>query len=149
MRVEDIREQQLAVMAERDVPMAETMEFRISKGAYQWMRSGDRGLSSNFMFECATGVPMNEGHWGGRPHYPHDPSDLLRCIRLVDAAPEVRDAFPKIAKSHPVWARLIEHWDELVALLQSEIGEDYSGDMAKETYAAMKEHERIVREGSE
>lgn len=51
----------------------------------------DRGLSSNFMVEYLIGLKLNSIHWPG-PHHPHDPDDLTRCQKLIEASPEVADA---------------------------------------------------------
>jgi len=103
-----------------------------------WMVNGETGASS----KCMAGVAM--GGTGmdkyGFINYPHDPDDLNRCIKLVKAAPEVRDAFPKIAALNAKWAVIIEHWDELVAMFHDEAGEDWAKRVsAKKTYARMAE----------
>lgn len=96
-----------------------------------WFREGERGLSSETMARTALGARLKDG-----PRHPLDPDDLRRCMLLVEQAPEVREAFPQIAALNKTWARLIEHWDELVALLREEI---ILGYRAPKTYARMRE----------
>jgi hypothetical protein len=76
----------------------------------------------------------------GNGQVPADPDDLNRCIRLVNAVPELRERFDAIAASTPQWKVVIEHWDELVELFHSEVGPNWSkGRFAPRTYARMKE----------
>lgn len=100
------------------------------KKLIEWFAGDDTGLSSKHMAAVAAGVAGNGNH-------PLDPSDLGRCIRLVENVPEVRDAFPAIRASGPKWATVITHWDELVALYaQESLGRRYF--TASKTYERMK-----------
>lgn len=84
-----------------------------------WFAGNDTGLSSEHMAAVAAGVPGNGNH-------PHDPSDLGRCIRLVQRVPWIRSAFPEIAASSAAWKKVIDHWDELYSLYSDECaGRDY------------------------
>lgn len=85
-----------------------------------WYVNGERGISSETMAAVALGKTMN------RPGYPHDPADLNRCIKLVDAAPEVKEAFPVIAALSPMWATIIANWDDLRNSFIEEVGYDWS-----------------------
>lgn len=116
----------------------ETTPKKAGGNVAAWLINGETGLSSKTMASITMGGNGNNGRYG--ISYPHDPDDLNRCIKLVKAAPEVRDAFPKIAASHPKWAVIIRHWDELVALFHGEVGEDWSkGRSAPKTYKRMQE----------
>lgn len=79
----------------------------------EWLCGRDTGNSSRHMAAIAAGV-AGSGYW------PVDIGDLGRCIRLICAVPEVKDHFPAIAASSPKWAIVIEHWDELAALYETE-----------------------------
>lgn len=85
---------------------------QVSINIVQWLVAGRVGLSSKAMAAVALGVDY-------QPHaadYPHDSGDFGRCLALLDAAPEVREAFPEIAKLSPTWAWFIANWSELEAL---------------------------------
>ncbi|MBN4856442.1 hypothetical protein H4F83_05890 [Citrobacter freundii] len=90
----------------------------------QWQTTGDVGVSSATMASIALGL--------GNPFYgrgfgaPHDPSDMLRCMKLLEAIPEIRDHFPAIAKRVPTFKGIIEHWDELVEVMNREcVGDNW------------------------
>lgn len=82
-------------------------------------------------------------HLGGEPKRgptPADPSDLNRCLLLLEAAPEIRESFPTIAAHSPQWAALIARWEEVEALFMEECGRDWSkSSVGKRTYRLMCE----------
>ena len=96
-----------------------------------WFAGRDTGSSSKHMAAVAAGAEGDGSH-------PLDPDDLGRCIRLVEAVPEVRDAFPAIAASTPKWKAIIDHWDELVAIFHSE-SRGCSYFSAPQTYQRMRD----------
>src|SRR4051794_33065117 len=99
----------------------------------RWLVEGERGLSSETMAAVALGLAPK------RPSFPLDPSDLNRCIKLVDAAPEVKRAFPRIAALSPQWVAVIGNWDLLRTSFVDEAGYDWSkARSAPETYKLMK-----------
>lgn len=88
----------------------------------QWQATGDVGVSSATMASIALGLdkPFYGIHFGA----PHDPSDMLRCMKLLEAIPEIRDHFPAIAKRVPTFKGIIEQWDDLVEVMKREcVGE--------------------------
>ena len=96
-----------------------------------WFGTGQVGCSSKAMALAVCNAP-NE------LDYPRDPGDLNRCLLFLDAVPEARAHMDKIAAISPVWARLVEHWDELEASFLSEAGRDWSmARSAPETYKLM------------
>lgn len=106
----------------------------MTENIIKWMFNGKKGISSETMAATAMGHVHSEGC------HPSDPSDLNRCILLVEAAPEVKDAFPKIAALSKTWAAVIEHWDELREMFISEVGYDWSNSkLARKTYDRMKQ----------
>jgi len=98
----------------------------------EWLANGETGMSSETMAFMAIGVVK-------RDHYfPHDPSDFNRCLLLLEAAPIVRESFPKIRELSPKWAAIIDHWDELERLFLDEAGRDWSkAQKAPKTYERM------------
>lgn len=100
----------------------------------QWLVGSDTGLSSKTLaaiFLGATDGPEC------RFNYPLDPSDFGRCWRLVEAVPEIRDAFPRICQVYPPMAPFINNWDELSALYVTAVKSGTG--KAPELYQRMKE----------
>ena len=81
----------------------------------QWLISQDTRLSSMTLVAHLSGVTP-----ASRVYYPADPDDLGRCIRLLALMPEYRARLPEMADVSPVWRALVEHWDELEQLYDSE-----------------------------
>ncbi|EPA0062162.1 hypothetical protein ACQYIJ_004192 [Enterobacter cloacae] len=88
----------------------------------QWQATGDVGVSSATMASIALG--LDKTFYGSHFGAPHDPSDMLRCMKLLEAIPEIRDHFPAIAKRVPTFKGIIEQWDDLVEVMKREcVGE--------------------------
>lgn len=83
----------------------------------QWFTEGNTGVSSKYM----AGVALNGIDHQSDSHdpTPGDTSDLLRCIGLVEAVPEIRDTFRVLRLTDPVWAIFIDNWDTLTAMANS------------------------------
>lgn len=108
-------------------------------GLVAWMLSDETGSSSRAMARklgplIGHGGPFRGGFAERRTDHPYDPSDLGRCIGLLDAVPELRPHLPAMADVSPQWARLVAAWDELEALywIESPAGR------APKCYARMK-----------
>jgi len=74
----------------------------------RWLSGFDTGMSSTALAMTVLGVPVT-------PSHPHDPSDLGRCLRLIERVPEAREAVDKLAATDPYWAALAVEWDALKA----------------------------------
>lgn len=95
--------------------------FNLPPGATEWLARGERGLSSNAIFEHLTGLPCNGSGWGPPSrNIPHDPADVRRCRQLLDAVPEFKLRFAEMAQCGPQWAKLVEHWERICALIDEE-----------------------------
>lgn len=112
----------------------------ITDNINKWLATGERGISSEAIVSHLTGVNIS-GLWGMSP--PSDPDDLRRCILLLEAAPELKAEFPRMAECGRRWKRLVEEWDSLVALLKEECP-DLEGSAPK-TYKRMQAIEDEVR----
>lgn len=123
------------------------------EGLMAWLQSDDVGQSSAFMAWClAASEPETSkslGHWkyhiqrasktifaNGEKPYPGDPGDLNRCRKLLLAVPEFAPHVAQMASEGPVWKLYVEHWQELISLLESEMGD-------KETWSAPKTYDRM------
>ncbi len=108
----------------------------MSENIINWLIHGRMGISSKAMAAVALDkAPENKFY-----NHPHDPADFNRCLELVKAAPEVREAFPKIAALSPAWKTIIDHWDELKAIFIEEVGENWEqrSKAARKTYDKMQ-----------
>lgn len=94
----------------------------MTEGLEVWLRSGARGTSSNAIVEHLEGYPVGllskPTPWGD---HPHDPDDLWRCVRLLDAVPSYRARIREMATRSAAWAALAPHWEDLEALLRAEL----------------------------
>lgn len=108
--------------------------------AFRWMNGHDTGMSSKAIFSH-----MISGESTGS--YPYDPSDLGRCIRLLERFPLWRLRLPEMAAYGPVWKIYVERWDELHSMMADEVGVDWSkARRAPKTYAFMKELQDLARQ---
>lgn len=80
---------------------------------------------------------------GSGDHHPHDPSDLLRCIRYSEQRFSTAALRERMAGRSIYWDRLLPEWDNLVALLRHEM-QDRADYQAPRTYAEMQ---RILHDG--
>lgn len=103
----------------------------------KWLFSGDSGVSSEALAAEFLGV----GKEGIEvPYPPSDPSDLGRCLRLIDKVPAVRACVDSLATKNHAWARIAPIWDALAASMVQEVGLDWKkGRIAPKTYKMMQE----------
>lgn len=86
----------------------------ISLAAARWLATGERGLSSEAIFQHLVGVrlPDSEG-----PLCPADSGDLARCRALLEEVPELAPLFEQhMASASPQWAALVPLWGRLCAM---------------------------------
>lgn len=94
----------------------------------KWLLGEDTGISSKQIASVIAGLEPRD-KW----HYPSDPSDLGRCLRLLELFPDfdiwnMRDV-------NDEWWRLSNHWIELTDLYNSEKHQK----TAPKTYKLMQE----------
>jgi hypothetical protein len=81
---------------------------------------------------------------GSGNHHPHDPSDLLRCVKYCESRQLTTDQLKsRMAGRSVQWDRLLPEWDNLAELLRHEMDTRTDG-MATRTYAEMK---RVLNAG--
>ena len=110
----------------------------LSAEAVNWLANGERGTSSNTMFERFTGIDCTKNYFGGS--HPRDPDDFRRCELLLRQVPEFRECLPTMADMSAAWSQLVDHWGEIVALMEEECPGVFSGKhgAARRTYELMK-----------
>lgn len=89
----------------------------LSEAATKWLAGGERGVSSNTIFEVLTGIKATNDR--GRCH-PWDPADFRRCELLLEQVPELRGQFHRMSGVSPQWEALVEAWYRIVAALNNE-----------------------------
>lgn len=112
--------------------------FTISEEAQTWLKTGERGASSETIFSRLTGLNIRRL---GNESTPSDPSDLRRCRLLLEAVPEFAASFVEMKEASGLWPTLVEHWDELCATMNKEAPGWHNVDKCRcpKTYKRMKE----------
>lgn len=112
-------------------------KISIPKAAQEWLIHGERGISSEAIFSRLTGLELGGGWF---TDHPSDPSDLMRCRRLLESVPEFAARFGEMAGRSLVWKRLVKKWPGLCRLMDQEVPgwRDGTGSAPK-TYRRMKD----------
>jgi len=100
-----------------------------------WLAHGERGISSETLAFKSIGIDHESGY------APSDPSDFNRCLKLVDAIPEIKLHFDSIAKISDKWKKVIDNWDKLEKMFCDEVGRNWSKSAfmpAEKTYNFMR-----------
>ena len=92
----------------------------LSAEAKGWLAVGEQGRSSKALFAVATGVTPEGMSSSEAKAVPLDVADFRRCARLYETVPEVRTHLARAANLGPVWHRLVDRWDELMALYRAQ-----------------------------
>lgn len=113
----------------------------ISGNAVAWLANGERGVSSETIFQHLTGVKALRRF---EPGIPHDPADVRRCRLLLDDCPELAERFEEMRTCSPAWARFVDAWPEICKLMDTESPAWRTiPSLAPRTYALVKR----VRDG--
>lgn len=113
---------------------AELKGVVVSQAVREWLVNGSRGASSNFMLSRITGLNL------GSNNHPHDPADFGRCRKLCEQVPEVDQGKEAMKTASVQWRVLIEHWQSLCELMDSEAPQWRDGvGTSPKTYALMSE----------
>lgn len=115
----------------------------LSQAAYQWLASGERGMSSEAMFECLTGVKCTkDGTWPkASTAHPYDPDDFRRCRLLLEQVPELASNLVKLRSLSDAWRGLVDSWAEICAAMDRETPDwrnPEGGSRAPMTYQLIK-----------
>ena len=93
--------------------------MELTESMRDWIRTGERGISSETIFEALTGMPLVAEMWGYST--PRDPSDFHRCYKLLKAVPEFRERIKEVGEKFPHWKPIADNWDELERLFEEEL----------------------------
>jgi len=110
----------------------------------RWLQGTDTGVSSRAIFARMTSPAQDVSDLPIECHHPLDPDDFGRCYRLFQMFPEWRLRIKEMRRVSPQWASLVDHWNELEKLWESESsnGKRYSKLFAR--MAELLEHEEGV-----
>jgi hypothetical protein len=103
-----------SICAEFAKPLVKASE---GMGLSEWLSSDDTGASSLYMASVLTGQFTAENH------YPRDPADFGRCLRLVEAVPELESKIRDMSQHGKEWAVVAANWDEWAELYRQDEGE--------------------------
>ena|SRR5690625_2869373 len=106
-------------------------------GLLNWYQFGEKGVSSETIATYLT-----TGRTPRLALEPSDPADFRRCEKLLRAVQTLRPHLHKMGELSASWKRLVEHWDELVELLETEVPRVFEGQgrgMAPKTYERISE----------
>ena len=92
-------------------------QMAFAERACPWITGPDTGASSKTIWGVMMCAPVQ---W---PSCPADPSDFGRCFRLLELIPEWRPMLPNVALTYPMWAGMVDAWEELEALWREECGQ--------------------------
>lgn len=88
---------------------------RLPRGALEWHATGYRGASSDAIFHFLLGLRAPGGL-----RTPSDAADFRRCRVLLERVPDFASDFGRMADASPDWAKLVDRWSELCALMDEE-----------------------------
>lgn len=83
----------------------------------KWALSDDHCVPTMTMAGAALGlspVELRTGYFS----YPKGIAEFGRCYGLLQAVPELRQAFPLVAVACPKFKPILDAWDELVGLFE-------------------------------
>jgi hypothetical protein len=112
---------------------------QLNRKIMNWLAKGEVGLSSQEIAYQMSGADSNRTHCT----HPSDPSDFKRCLKLINAVPEIRGRLDEMRHKSKQWDALVENWERLEKCFMDEVGgwlvgEDYD-KRATKTYQMMQE----------
>lgn len=96
-----------------------------------WLAQGERGISSETMFEKLSGKKLRDSYHC----HPSDPDDFRRCYLLLETIPEWKSRLCELRDLSLVWDKLVTHWDRLTKMLEEQLKTHKTNGM----YEFMKE----------
>lgn len=92
-------------------------------GLTDWLASDDVGMSSKFMASILT------GQFSAEFAIPHDPDDLGRCIRMIQAIPELKGTIHLMCSHGTMWTAVANNWERWSEMYQAERWENLYDEM--------------------
>ena len=92
-------------------------------GLTDWLGSDDVGMSSKFMASVLT------GQFKAEFAIPYDPDDLGRCIRMIQAIPELKDQIHLMCSHGTMWTAVANNWERWSDMYQESRWENLYDEM--------------------
>jgi hypothetical protein len=87
----------------------------VQQKAMWWMGSGEKGMSSETMWNCLM------GNKNFSVNHPYDPDDFKRCYKLLQAVPEWKAEIHKLKPLSKAWSNLVDNWDKLTEMFEENV----------------------------
>lgn len=84
--------------------------------ALNWLFGDDTGLSSRAICSHMLGLDFSSGS------YPSDPSDLGRCLRLLQLIPDWKARINEMSIYGTGWSGLVKKWEQISESMLDEAG---------------------------
>lgn len=86
-----------------------------------WLINGERGASSNTMFQFLSGkdIGLNKMY-----EHPHNVDDFRHCYMLIKTIPEWKSLLNRLSPVSPVWKKLVDNWERLSIMLENNSNEE-------------------------
>ncbi len=91
----------------------------IKEKAMWWISNGERGMSSETMWNCFMSTESF------KVNHPYDPDDFKRCYKLLEAVPEWKSELHKLKPLSKPWSNLVDNWDKLTEMLEENLKTDW------------------------
>jgi hypothetical protein len=101
------------------------MTLPLTHRMYWWLDNGERGISSETMFQCLSGKIISND----KGCHPHDPDDFKRCYMLLKAIPEWKNDLYKLKDLSMEWNNLVDNWDKLTEMLEEQLSSKQDNGM--------------------
>ena len=85
--------------------------------AADWLRTGERGASSEALFAYFSGLDVLRASGSVAPA---DPFDVRRCRLLLEAVPEWAGRLDEMSAVSLYWRRLVTHWRVICEVMDDE-----------------------------
>ncbi len=104
----------------------------LTEKAMWWISNGEKGLSSETMWNCLI------GNKDFRVNHPSDPDDFKRCYKLLQAVPEWKSELHKLKPLSNAWNNLIDNWDKLTTMYELNVKTEWKDYKSIGMYEFMK-----------
>ena len=89
-------------------------------GFIEWLANGERGLSSNTIATVLSGLDCMPK--GKKQSHPYDPSDFIRCDKLLGQVAQFYVRINEMKSVSPQWKVLIENWNRIREAIKNDRG---------------------------
>ena len=80
-----------------------------------WWNNGERGMSSETMWNCLSGKK------DFKVSIPYDPDDFKRCYKLLEVIPEWKTELNKLKKLSKTWCNYVDNWELMTMMYESHL----------------------------